>query len=145
MNPKKLFTKKKKAEVPEMVHTSSQIVARSSADLSLARSISIIESNGFGCNGVNPVANLEVLYKPSEDHFKKSHGIAFSRCFWMVGFTGKAVKLYEEDVLVKRSFTGETLVLMNLDDKRSIVQNYVRKPNYIREVNRLESGILSNR
>lgn len=127
-----------------MVHTSSQIVARSSADLSLARSISIIESNGFGCNGVNPVANLEFLYKPSEDHFKKSHGIAFSR-FWMVGFTGKAVKLYEEDVLVKRSFTEETLVLKNLDDKRSIVQNYVRKPNYIREVNRLESGILSNR
>lgn len=60
----------------------------------------------------------------------------------MVGFTVKVVKLHEEDVLVKRSFTGETLVLMNLDDKRSIVQNYVRKPNYIREVNRLESGIL---
>lgn len=35
--------------------------ARSSDDLSLALWISMIESNGFGCNGVNPVANLELL------------------------------------------------------------------------------------
>lgn len=138
MNPKN-------AKVSEMVHTSSQIVARSSGDLSLARSISIIESNGFGCNGVNPVANLEVLYKPSEDHFMKSHGIAFCGCFWMVGFPVKVAKLYEEDVLAKRSFTEQTLVLKKLDDRRSIVRINMRKQNYKLEVNRLESGILSNR
>ena len=55
--------------------TSSQIEARSSADRSLALSISIIESKGLGSKGVNPEANLEVLKTPSEPHFTKSPGI----------------------------------------------------------------------
>ncbi|PON57400.1 hypothetical protein TorRG33x02_293850, partial [Trema orientale] len=55
-----------------------QIEDRSSADRSLALSISIIEPNGLGSKGVNPEANLEVLKNPSEPHFTNSPGIAFS-------------------------------------------------------------------
>ena len=38
----------------------------------------MIESNGLGCNGVKPLANLDVLQKPSEPHFNKLPGI---ECF----------------------------------------------------------------
>lgn len=41
----------------------------------------MIESNGFGCNGVNPVANLEFLTEPSEAHFTKLPGIASASRF----------------------------------------------------------------
>lgn len=47
---------------------SSQIEVSSSGDLVLALSKSMIESNGFGCNGVNPDANLEVLTEPRDAH-----------------------------------------------------------------------------
>lgn len=35
----------------------------------------MIESNGLGSSGANPVANLDVLQEPSEAHLKKSPGI----------------------------------------------------------------------
>ncbi|KAF5729147.1 hypothetical protein HS088_TW21G01305 [Tripterygium wilfordii] len=47
----------------------------SSGDRFLARSISIIESNGFSFNGLNPVAKLEFLLDPSDTHLRKLPGM----------------------------------------------------------------------
>ncbi|KAI6703287.1 hypothetical protein NL676_012423 [Syzygium grande] len=42
----------------------------------------MIESNGLGSSGANPVANLDVLQEPSAAHLKKSPGIARCCVFW---------------------------------------------------------------
>ena len=60
----------------DWVHTSSQIEARPSAERFFALFKPMMESNGLGCKGVNPVANLKVLQKPIEPHSKRSPGIA---------------------------------------------------------------------
>ena len=39
----------------------------------------MIESNGFGCNGVNPEANLEFLTEPSDAHLMWLPGNASER------------------------------------------------------------------
>lgn len=64
LKDRKCHIKKRNFEI-----TSSQIEVSSSGDLVLALAKSMIESKGFGCNGVNPDANLEFLTEPSEAHF----------------------------------------------------------------------------
>lgn len=56
--------------------TSSQIEAISSGYRSFSLWTSTIVSNGFGCRGLNPEANFDVLQNPIEPHFWKSHGIS---------------------------------------------------------------------
>jgi hypothetical protein len=94
--------------------------ARSSGDLVLARSISMIESNGFGSNGVNPVANLDVLTKPSEPHLRKWPGMAGSCCFWRFALFREWV-LELRFIVWVRSVDNEE-VLASLDGMRCIVK-----------------------
>lgn len=86
--------------------TSSQMEARTSEELFLALSISMIDSNGFGCKGVNPVANLEVRTEPIEPHFRNSSGMVWFR---RLGFELPA-KVARVCVLVRRFVREETPV-----------------------------------
>lgn len=94
--------------------------ARSSGDLVLARSISMIESNGFGSNGVNPVANLDVLTKPSEPHLRKWPGMAGCCCFWRFALFREWV--FELRFIVWVRSVDSEEVLVSLDDMRCIVK-----------------------
>lgn len=103
--------------------TSSQTEAISSTERSFTLSISIMESNGLCCNGLNPVAKLEFLMKPSEPHFSKSPGTAsfdlgiivckvLKQCF--------CIKQEDESRLIK--FAADDIILLeHLADKRCIV------------------------
>lgn len=101
--------------------------ARSSGDLSLARSISIIESSGFRCNGVNPVAKLEVLTKPSETHLSKRPGMVSSCCWrvWRVELTDRVAKVRCCTEVEERIESDK--VLESLDDMRCIVFKLIKE------------------
>lgn len=99
----------------------------SSAERSLALSISMIESNGLGCKGVNPVANLDVLKKPSEPHFTNSPGIDFSATCWRSCRADKvAVKeclAAAAEAFARRLDADETTILETL---RIVVRKTIR-------------------
>lgn len=120
------YQNKKKKKV-EILLTSSQISASSSADLCFALSRSIIESKGFCFNGVKPEANFDVRTEPSERHFKKSLGIASRGDLSTI--CGRIELLYgcleaiekEEKPFLYQAKTEESVLFDTLRDKWCIV------------------------
>lgn len=86
----------------------------SSGYRSFSLSTSTIESNGFRCKGLKPVANLDVLQNPSEPHFRKSQGIPGWCNFWAVTPTETAEKERAPGSLKRNRFLALEAMLLQI-------------------------------